>query len=162
MNSQKILALLKDHQIKYQLYHHPAVYTSKQADQFLKDKDFARCKNLFLKTRNGQEFFLIILPENKKLDMKRARQELNSSALTFASEEELETKLGVKSGSVSPLNLLNDQTNTIHCVADQAAINENQYVGVHPNDNRQTVVLKWLDLSRFLGAYGHVFEERSF
>lgn len=94
MTSQQILSLLTKYQIDYQLYRHPAVFTSKEADQYLKDKNFARCKNLFLKTRNGHSFFLIILPENKKLDMKKAKRELNCSSLTFASEEELEAKLG--------------------------------------------------------------------
>lgn len=161
MDSKQVLSLLKQHHVDYQLYHHPAVFTSEQADQYLKDKDFARCKNLFLKTRNNKNYYLFMLPDKKRLDMKKAREQLNCGSLTFASENDLESKLGVKSGAVSPLNLLNDKSNQVHLVVDQAAVNENDKVGVHPNDNTMTVVLKWTELARFVGTYGNPFEERT-
>lgn len=161
MDSQEILQLLDDKDISYQIFSHPAVYTSKEADKYLGDKDFAKCKNLFVKTRDGKNYYLLILPENKKVDWKKAQSELLSSSLTFASEEELEDKLKVKSGSVSPFSLLNDPTNIIPLIVDQAAMEENNYVGVHPNDNTKTVSLSWTDLARVLSSYGHLFEERS-
>ncbi len=162
MDSKKILSLMDERKISYKVYHHPAVFTTEDADKYLKDVSFARCKNLFIKTRNGKSFYLVVLPENKRLDMKKAKEQLHCSSLTMASEQELEDKLGVKSGSVSPMNVLNDDTMKIPVVVDQDAIVENENVGVHPNDNTQTVVLKWLDLSRLLSTYGHVFEERAF
>lgn len=64
-------------------------------------------------------------------------------------------------GAVSPLNLLNDKTNSVQLIVDQAAINENDKVGVHPNVNTMTVVLKWTELARFVGTYGNPFEERT-
>lgn len=64
MNSQEILQLLDDHDISYQVFSHPAVYTSEEADKYLKDKDFAKCKNLFIKSRNGKKhkvnYFLLV------------------------------------------------------------------------------------------------------
>ncbi len=161
MDSKQVLSLLKKQHVDYQLYHHPAVYTSEQADQYLKGKDFARCKNLFLKTRNNKNYYLFMLPDKKRLDMKKAKEELNCGSLTFASEKELESKLGVKSGAVSPLNLLNDKSNEVHLVVDQVAINENDKVGVHPNDNTMTVVLKWTELARFVRTYGNPLEKRA-
>lgn len=161
MNTQEILQLLDDHDISYQVFSHPAVYTSEEADKYLKDKDFAKCKNVFIKSRNGKNYYLLMLPENKKVDWKKAQSELLSPSLTFASEDELEEKLKVKSGTVSPFNLLNDSSNTIPLIVDQEAMEENNYVGVHPNDNTKTISLTWTDLARILSSYGHLFEERS-
>lgn len=161
MHTQEILQLLDDHDINYQVFSHPAVYTSEEADKYLKDKDFAKCKNLFIKSRNGKNYYLLMLPENKKVDWKKAKAELLSSSLTFATEAELEKRLQVKTGSVSPFSLLNDQSNKIPLIVDQAAMEENNLVGVHSNDNTKTISLTWTDLARVLSSYGHLFEERS-
>lgn len=103
-----------------------------------------------------------MLPENKKIDWKKAQKELFTSSLTMADEDELMEKLKVKRGLVSPFSLLNDETNTIPLVIDQEAMEENNFVGVHPNDNTKTISLQWIDLARILSSYGHLVEERSF
>lgn len=162
MDSQELLSLLDKHDITYQVFTHPAVSTSKEADQYLKDDTFVKCKNLFIKTRDKKSYFLVMLPENKKIDWKKAQKELFTSSLTMADEDELMEKLKVKRGLVSPFSLLNDETNTIPLVIDQEAMEENNFVGVHPNDNTKTISLQWIDLARILSSYGHLVEERSF
>lgn len=163
MDSQELLSLLDKHDVTYQVFTHPAVSTSKEADQYLKDETFVKCKNLFIKTRDKKSYFLVMLPENKKIDWKKAQKELFTSSLTMADEDELMEKLKVKRGLVSPFSLLNDETtNTIPLVIDQEAMEENNFVGVHPNDNTKTISLQWIDLARILSSYGHLVEERSF
>lgn len=162
MDSQELLSLLDKHDVTYQAFTHPAVSTSKEADQYLKDETFVKCKNLFIKTRDKKSYFLVMLPENKKTDWKKAQKELFTSSLTMADEDELMEKLKVKRGLVSPFSLLNDETNTIPLVIDQEAMEENNFVGVHPNDNTKAIILQWIDLARILSSYGHLVEERSF
>ncbi len=162
MDSQELLSLLDKHDVTYQAFTHPAVSTSKEADQYLKDETFVKCKNLFIKTRDKKSYFLVMLPENKKIDWKKAQKELCTSSLTMADEDELMEKLRVKRGLVSTFSLLNDETNTIPLVIDQEAMEENNFVGVHPNDNTKTISLQWIDLARILSSYGHLVEERSF
>lgn len=162
MDSQELLSLLDKHDVTYQAFSHPAVSTSKEADQYLKDETFVKCKNLFIKTRDKKSYFLVMLPENKKTDWKKAQKELFTSSLTMADEDELMEKLKVKRGLVSPFSLLNDETNTIPLVIDQEAMEENNFVGVHPNDNTKAISLQWIDLARILSSYGHLVEERSF
>lgn len=48
MHTQEILQLLDDHDINYQVFSHPAVFTTKEVDKYLEDEDFAKCKNLLL------------------------------------------------------------------------------------------------------------------
>lgn len=162
MNSKELLSSLDKHDITYQTFTHPAVSTCKEADQYLEDEPFVRCKNLFIKTRDQKSYFLVMLPENKKIDWRKAQKELFTSSLTMADENELIEKLNVNKGLVSPFSLLNDQTNTIPLVIDQEAMEENNFVGVHPNDNTKTISLQWIDLARILSSYGHLVEERSF
>ena len=52
MNSKELLSLLDKHDVTYQTFTHPAVSTCEEADQYLKDRTFAKCKNLFIKTRD--------------------------------------------------------------------------------------------------------------
>lgn len=162
MDSQELLKLLDEHEVTYQTFTHPAVSTCEEADKYLKDEDFAKCKNLFIKTQDDKNYFLVMLPENKKIDWQKAKKELSTSNLTMASETELMAKLKTTPGLVSPFSLLNDHTNTIPLVIDQTAMEENNFVGVHPNDNTQTISLQWIDLARILSSYGHLVEERLF
>ncbi|MBN6049366.1 YbaK/EbsC family protein [Lactobacillus helveticus] len=162
MDSQELLSLLDKHDVTYQAFTHPAVSTSKEANQYLKDETFVKCKNLFIKTRDKKSYFLVMFPENKKIDWKKAQKELCTSSLTMADADELMEKLKVKRGLVSTFSLLNDETNTIPLVIDQEAMEENNFVGVHPNDNTKTISLQWIDLARILSSYGHLVEERSF
>nr|WP_253926481.1 YbaK/EbsC family protein [Lactobacillus helveticus] len=94
--------------------------------------------------------------------MEEGAERIITSSLTMADEDELMEKLKVKRGLVSPFSLLNDETNTIPLVIDQEAMEENNFVGVHPNDNTKTISLQWIDLARILSSYGHLVEERSF
>lgn len=160
MNSQKVFDLLDEHNITYQVFSHPAILTSEEGEQYLKDKNFAKCKCLFIKTHDNKSYFLVMLPDYKKLDWHKAQAELLTSHLTMANKNELLNKLNCTPGSVSPFNLLNDHTNTIPLVIDQEAIEENNFVGVHPNDNTKTISLQWTELTRILSSYGHLVEVR--
>lgn len=162
MGSQEVFDLLNKHNITYQTFSHPAILTSEDGEKYLKDKNFAKCKCLFIKTRNNKNYFLVMLPDYKKMDWHQAQAVLETSHLTMANKAELLQMLNCTPVSVSPFSLFNDHTNTIQLVIDQEAIEENSFVGVHPNDNTKTISLQWTELTRILGSYGHLVEERLF
>ena len=66
-------------------------------------------KNLFLRDGSGKHHFLVIIREDKQADLKKVRDEIGSSRLSFASAERLMKYLNIEPGSVSPLGVLNDQ-----------------------------------------------------
>ena len=162
MSSQEILELLDKHDVTYQTFTHPTVSACEEADKYLKDENFVHCKNIFIKTRDEHSYFLVMLSENKKIDWQKVKNELFTSSLTMASKDDLMEKLKTTPGLVSPFSLLNDHTNTIPLVIDQTAMEENTFVGIHPNDNTKTISLQWIDLARILSSYGHLVEERAF
>ena len=140
----KIVELLDDNNVKYDLIEHPPVYTSEEADKYVLDKDVIKAKNLFLKNKHG--YFLVMLPDDERLDLKLLKNKLNINRLHFAYEEDLEEKLGVKSGAVSPFNLINNQDHDVMLVIDSKIACSAGNVVCHPNDNTKSLILSAKDL----------------
>lgn len=153
MPKQRVRAELDRYQISYQVVTHPAVYTAAEADQYVQGYQFAKTKNLFL--HDKRNFFLVVLPEDQRLEMKRLRTILGCGRLSFANPEQLKTKLGVAPGAVSPFNLLDNNEHDIPLIMDQAVMENDQLIGCHPNDNRQTVILPTADLLGLVKEWGN-------
>lgn len=83
--------------VQYQLLNHPPVYTAQEADRYVQGHQFARTKNLFLRAR--QEFYLVIVDEKKRLDLRALRKQLHSARLQFATAEQLRERLGITPGA---------------------------------------------------------------
>lgn len=149
----EVLQELQRYQINYQLVHHPAVYTTEEADRFFSGCNIAKVRNLFLDDKG--HYYLVMIDDQKHLDMKKLRNQLHSRRFSFASQDALTSIMGVKSGAVSPFNLLNDDQGQVKVVVDQTIINENKPIGCHPNDNTQTVILKVDDLLKLIRQWGY-------
>lgn len=150
---QLVRAELDRYQIRYQAINHPAVYTAAEADQYVQGYQFAKTKNLFL--HDKRNFFLVVLPEDQRLQTQQLRATLGCGRLSFASPEQLKDKLGITPGAVSPFNLLNNEKHDISLVMDQAILETHQLIGCHPNDNRQTVILPIADLLDLVKDWGN-------
>lgn len=148
MNKQEILQELDKNKIKYQVVNHPAVYTAEEADKYVKDYNFCRAKNLFLRTANKKHYYLLLIEENDRLDFKKFRDVAQTSRVSMASSDELNEKLDLTPGSVSPFGLLNNKKKDVE-LDIQRKILDDRYIGVHPNENTATVILKINDLISF-------------
>ena len=71
-----------------------------------------------------------------------------------AEPEALATLLGLFPGAVSPFGLLNDRAHVVEFFVDRDFLDEENLIGLHPNDNTATVYLKTSDLIAFLEASG--------
>src|SRR3989338_7254202 len=120
----RIQEFLEKNRIKYIVHTHKAVFTCEEADIHCKHVPGTPGKNLFLKEDKGNQFFLVILPADKKLK--------------FANENELKEILGLTPGSVSPLGLLNDKEKKTRVIIDQE-IWEAETVNFHPNINTESL-----------------------
>lgn len=154
-NAEKIMKQLTNTGIDYQLVSHPAVYTAAEADRYVEGYQFVRAKNLFLQDKHN--FYLVVLPDEKRLDMKNLRKQLGAGRLSFAKEQDLVGQLGIKSGAVSPFNLINDKKHSVVLVLDEK-ITADQQIGCHPNDNTKTVILKVGDLLTLIRQWGNPVE----
>ena len=89
------------------------------------------------------------------MDLKQFRRDNNTRPLGFASAEELMRFLGLNPGSVTPFGLLNDRECKVQFFLDEAFLEEPGLIGVHPNDNTATVLMKTEDLLRLIREHGN-------
>ena len=132
-----IETLLKSLDISYELVCHPAVYTIDQmlALDLPHPEDIV--KNLFLRDAKKRKYYLPCIKEDKHADLKKFRQLLGSSPLSFASEADLAAMLSLEKGSVTPFGILNDE----ECMVQVFFARDfcGGKMGGHPNENTATV-----------------------
>ena len=148
------IALLDRAGIAYELYEHEAVFTVGQARAAGIPHRELGAKNLFLRDDKHRAYYLVCLPDEKSVSLREIQERLGSRRLSFASEKDLRTMLGLVPGSVTPLGALNDAERRVEVVIDQALVDAGRLT-VHPCDNTATVLLATTDLIALLRRHGH-------
>lgn len=116
-------------------------------------------KNLFLTNRQQTDFYLLIMPGSKPFKTKFLSAQLGCSRLSFASGEQLESLLSVKSGSASLLGLMNDEEKKVRLVFDKELLTEPLFA-CHPCKNTSSIAFSTKDmLAKLIPALGHEFAE---
>lgn len=151
---EKILKKLDELNIKYKVVDHPPVYTIGEMEDLNLEEKGHIVKNLFLKNSNGKSHYLVVLKGDKKADLKSIRSQIQSSALSFASEERLEQHLNLLKGAVTPLGIINDEKHCVNVIIDDDLKNQN-IIGVHPNVNTSTVFISYNDMIKFISDCGN-------
>lgn len=95
-------------------------------------------KNLVFKTKNKNEFFLIILLREERFEEKKFRIKHGISKITMASESDLKELLNTHIGAVSIMELVNDKDSKIKLYIDKKIL-DMEHFRFHPNENNATV-----------------------
>ncbi|SHJ31305.1 Ala-tRNA(Pro) deacylase [Geosporobacter subterraneus DSM 17957] len=151
---KKVYEILEYLQIPYLRYEHTPVYTIEEANQLDLDMQGQHCKNLFVRDKKGERHYLVIIEESKKVDLKSLSKQIESTNLSFASEERLLRYLGLTPGAVSPFGLINDREKHVEVLLDED-ITLLKDISFHPNVNTATVTLSFQDFRRFLSWTGN-------
>ena len=149
-----IFKILDELKIKYDVLEHQAVYTGEEAKQLEDMIEGLGCKNLFI-TDKKENYFLLVLEENKKANLKELAKLLNISKLTFGSEEALQEILGLEPGSVTPLSIINDKENKVLLIIDNDIVEEK--ILVHPNTNTKTMSIEFKDIEKLIEYTNHKY-----
>ncbi len=155
-NEKKVYEALEQLDIPYTKYQHAAAYTIQEIDEMKLEMQGQHCKNLFVRNHNGKEHFLILVDQDKKVDLKSLAKQINSTRLSFASEERLMKYLGLTPGSVTPLGLVNDEEKKVEVIIDED-LGISEYICLHPNINTATVSIKYDDLLKFIKWRGNAY-----
>lgn len=152
----ELFKLLDELEIKFQTLEHAAVYTVEESRQLkiFEKLDGQACKNLFLRSKRG-DFFILTLPAEKRADLKLIAKLLNLPRLSFASETELEKFLGLHTGAVTPLGIINDDTKKVRLILDAEL--QGKKLLLHPNTNTATISLTFEDLLKIIRRTGHEY-----
>jgi len=163
---EKVLHYLDEHEIQYEVYHHPEGKTIEEAKQWWKEDGSVHCKNIFLRNHKGNQHYLVCFDCDHDLDIHDLEQRLKAELmaqgynspgkLSFASPERMEKYLGLEPGSVSPFGLINDVEQHVILFLDEN-LKHAPSLSFHPNDCRGTVVISQEMFARYLEAKGNIY-----
>lgn len=146
--------ILKELNIKYDEIEHEEIYTIEEALKIECSLDGIGSKNLFLKDKNGH-YYVYVLHENKRADLKKLAEYLNVSKLSFCNYDELYNILGLTKGGVTPLGIINDKDNLVVVIFDKELVNKK--ILCHPNVVTKTMTLDYKDLIKIIENEKHQY-----
>ena len=156
MNKAEIYRFLTEHKISYEVTEHEAVYSMDELGSVELPYPEWDAKNLFVRDDKKQNYYLITVRGNKRVNLKEFRKAHGLRNLSFASPDDLMKIMGLVPGSVSPLGLLNDDERRVHFFLDDDF--SGNLIGIHPNDNTATVWLQTDDLIKLIAEHGNEVE----
>lgn len=149
-----IYELLDSRGIEYQRFDHPPVFTCEDVRRLVPGVPGAETKNLFLCDAKGKRHFLVTVGPDKRVDLKLIASALGVGGLRMASAQRLADHLGVETGAVTLLALINDPNGAVEVVFDEELWDEEAFQ-CHPLVNTSTLVLSKQSLAAFFAAVAH-------
>ena len=147
---QKVTNYLESLGVEYELLRHPAVVTTEESRLVVHVDDCASCKSLYVKEKKSENYYMVVLPAEKRADMRGLASYVGCAKFEFATEEILFEHLGVHRGSVSPYAYLNEKPTYSAKLLIDVDVWNSKRVKFHPCDNTATVVVKTQDFKKFL------------
>lgn len=154
---EKVTGFLKEKNIEFN--EHPVKGDQfPPEDNFWKDRDILRCKNLFFRDNHGKNHYLVIFNYYKKIDIKKLQDITGRGSMTMASGWRLEKYLGLKPGFISIFGLLNDERNHVKVIIDKELKQENELSFLPNTEGGSFISLIFNDLLKFLEATGNDYQ----
>lgn len=152
---ERVYDLLDQLTIKYQRIDHEEANTMEACLEIEKTLNSTICKNLFLVNSNKSQYYLLMLKGHKKFKTKVISKQINSSRLSFGSDEKMLEYLDITSGTVSVLGLMNDHDLKVQLLMDKDLLDDD-YLGCHPCINTSSLKIKMKDVfEKILPAIHH-------
>ena len=149
-NREKVERLLKELQIEYTVEDTP-VMTIEQAKEYPLQHREAASKSLLLIDKKAAVFCVTVF-EDKRVDLKRLKELLGCSRLSFVNSQQALDLFGYQ-GGISPLGVINDKTNAVTVVIDEYF--KDKLIMIHPNSEKATMWLKCQDLVEVINKVGN-------
>jgi len=134
----RLEAWLRGQNVAFTVLRHAPVFTSEQAAAVRGTTLASGAKALVLKA--GDDFCLAVLPADRKLDSKKARDALRVKGLRFASKEEVERLTKLQPGSIPPFGSLFGLKT--YC---DLALGENPSINFNAGDHSISVQMFYVD-----------------
>ena len=144
--------------IGYQRTDHEAANTMEACNEIDAILGVIICKNLFLCNRQKTNFYLLMMPGDKKFKTKELSAQINSARLSFAEPEDMLKYLDIEPGAVSIMGLMNDKDHAVQLLIDEDVLKDEE-LGCHPCVCTSSLRLKTKDvIEKFLPATGHTYK----
>lgn len=157
VSSDALLDKLNEWNIGYQLHDHVPLHTvaeskAVQHDFLAPENGGGHIKNLYLRD-NKKRNFLVVVEQDRKIDLKFLPRLIGSGRLSFGSPARLLENLGVRSGAVTPFAMINGTTAGVELFVD-AALKDCALIYAHPLVNDRTISVTPKSLEEFLAKLG--------
>ena len=149
-----VYKVLEELGINYEKLTHSPVYTCEESAKYTSNLRGIHCKNLFLRNKKGNNHYLIVIEENKTLNIKDFGKKINEKNLSFASEKRMMKYLELTPGSVSIFGLINDKEKEVIVYLDEDIFLKG-YINFHPNVNTTTLNISTDDFKKYLEWCGN-------
>lgn len=141
--------------ISYKRIDHDAANTMEVCADIDETLQATICKNLFLCNRQETDFYLLMMPGDKKFKTRDLSKELSVARLSFANEDYMLKFLDITPGSVSVMGLMNDHDNRVRLVIDEDVL-KGEEIGCHPCINTSSIKFKTSDMiEKIIPAMNH-------
>ena len=153
-NGKRICDYLKENSIRFNFYEHQPVYTVEDVKNAKLDIPGIPTKNLFLRDKKKTKYFVLISEEDKKINLKKVGQYIDTKNLTFASEQELNDIIGLQMGDVGPFGIINDNEKKVSILLDSQLIDKSD-INLSANSLTTTITIDYGELVKFIESVGN-------
>lgn len=157
IKAQRICNILKDNLIEYNTFEHEAVYTIEDVKNAHLSIPGIPTKNLFLRDKKKTKYFLLVCPEDKKVNLKLLSQTIETKNICFASEEDLEKILDLEMGDVGPFGIVNDKEHKVIILIDRDLVNKKD-INLSANSLTTTITIDYSELVNFVQIIGNILK----
>ena len=163
-DEQKVYDLLDEMGIAYQVRHHVAVFTTEDAQIHRTDFPGIKMKNLFVKDRTNEIYYLVVLGDDRRLNFNELKRLTGGKKANFTTPEELDHYLGLIPGSVTPFGLIHENAKDVVLVLDHKIVSspDDQQINFHPCVNTATIALSIGDFKKVLQRFGNRIVEEQY
>lgn len=151
----RVYDFLDNLQIDYHRVDHEAAMTMEACVAIDQAMETSMCKNLMLCNRQCTDFYILMIPGDKKFKTNVLSKQIGTARLSFADGQYMEQFLDITPGSLSVLGLMNDTEKRVRLLIDKDVLRD-EFIGVHPCVNTASLKLKTADLTeKIIPAMGH-------
>ncbi len=137
--------LLDEIGVEYWRIDHEPAFNMEICEEIDRSLGALICKNLFLCNRQKTQFYLLMIPGNKKFKTKYLSHQIGSARLSFADAEDMEKYLDITPGAVSIMGLMNDKDNAVRLLVDEEVL-ASELLGCHPCVNTSSLRMRTSDV----------------
>jgi len=139
---EKIINMLTENKIPYEIFEHEPVYTNPAMAEALNVSESETVKSLVLMTKE-KKMVVLVLPGNKRVDWKKAASGVGTKKVSFAKPEQVCEKVGCEVGCVPPFGQM-----TLLPIYMDTELTKKDYVYFNPGVHDKSFKIKAWDLKK--------------
>lgn len=160
--TEEIKSILEERGIEYHIVEHPHAHTTEEADRYIVGMEGARTKTVFITNKKRTNYYLVVIDDQKDVDLKELREVLGETRLSLTSAERIAAKMDSKPGIVTIFSLLDNDERDVHVIFDREMIDRERILTFAPNDNSKTLFLPTKDALEMLRDLGYDYQLMDF